>query len=256
MSEVLICGYGNIGRHMFLEICDLIKYNIPIVIYDKYDTLYNNKDCLNREYDFAFVCVPTDNIEERCDTSIVEEVLEQIKAKIIVIKSTVPVGFCDKLNKDNIVFSPEYWGTTIHSDETQDFTILGGDPKLTHKVAQLLSRIKNGNHRFIFTNYKTAELAKYMENSWIATKVTFCNEFANAAKQYGVEYEDLRNCFVADKRVSPSHTYVFEDQPYYDSHCLNKDIPALLTQCADDNIHMPLMNRVKSINLSHKQRGN
>lgn len=53
-------------------------------------------------------------------------------------------------------------------------------------------------------------------------------EFANIGKEFGVDYSELRECWLADPRVSPSHTFVYSDQPYYNSHCLNKDIPATL----------------------------
>ena len=244
--RMLIYGYGNIGHHVAIEFNDVPhKYFYDIQAKD-------SEANLKLLYDIAFICVPTDNINEQCDTSIVEEAISRIKANMIIIKSTVPVGFCDRINQENIVFSPEYWGTTKHSSDTPNFTILGGNPECTYEVADFISQIKSGNHKFIFTNYKTAELAKYMENCFIALKVTFCNEFAAAAKQYGINYEDLRNCFIADERVSPSHTFVFKNQPYYDSHCLNKDIPAYITQCKQDNIQVPLMETVHKINLQKK----
>lgn len=246
--KILICGFGNIGGHVYEELIKLRDYDYSFFIYDKYNKNANSPAILDTTYDFAFVCVPTDNIDGQCDTSVVEESLKNVNADVIVLKSTVPIGFCDKQKMPNLVYSPEYWGTTVHSKDTPDFSILGGDTKYTHKVSALFSRIKAGDYRFIFVDYKTAELAKYMENCFIGLKVTFCNEFAAAAKHYGVEYEDLRQCWTADKRVSPSHTFVYEDQPYYDSHCLNKDIPAFINQCNKDGIFVPLMQTVEMIN--------
>ena len=66
-----------------------------------------------------------------------------------------------------------------------------------------------------------------MENSFLATKVSFCIQFYEIAKQYGIDYEDLRELFILDPRVNPSHTFVYEDSPYWDSHCLNKDVLAI-----------------------------
>ena len=66
-----------------------------------------------------------------------------------------------------------------------------------------------------------------MENSFLATKVSFCNEFYEIAKTLGVHYEELRELFVLDPRVNPSHTFVYEDTPYWNSHCLNKDVPSI-----------------------------
>jgi UDP-glucose 6-dehydrogenase len=64
----------------------------------------------------------------------------------------------------------------------------------------------------------------------LALKVTFCAEFANIANEFGISYPKLREIFVLDERMGDSHTFISSDKPYYDSHCLNKDIPGLITQ--------------------------
>jgi UDP-glucose 6-dehydrogenase len=66
-----------------------------------------------------------------------------------------------------------------------------------------------------------------MENSYLAMKVSFCNQFFDIAEHAGVNYEELRELFIMDPRVNPSHTFVYRDKPYWDSHCLNKDVPAI-----------------------------
>ncbi len=121
------------------------------------------------------------------------------------------------------------------------------------KAAQIYSRVINGYYKFYFTDTVTAELAKYMLNSFLALKVTFCNEFADVAKKYNVSYPELRELFIADSRISPSHTFVYEDKPYYDSHCFNKDIPALI-KFAEGCV--PLMVGVEKINLTRKGETN
>ena len=71
-----------------------------------------------------------------------------------------------------------------------------------------------------------------MENCWLATKVSFCNQFYEIANKNGIDYEELRELFILDPRVNPSHTFAYRDHPYWNSHCLNKDVPAL-AQWAD-----------------------
>jgi UDP-glucose 6-dehydrogenase len=90
-------------------------------------------------------------------------------------------------------------------------------------------------------------MIKYMENCYLATKVVFCNSFAAACKKAGVEYDDVREGWLMDERVEPSHTIVYEDHPYYDSHCLNKDIPAFYNQFEDE-----FMSMVDAINKRRK----
>lgn len=252
MKKILICGYGNIGIHIRTE----FAYIEPeIEIYDKYKEDYCCPEKLETFYDYAIVCVPTEAKEDgSSNTSEVFEIVQKLKADTILIKSTIPVGTCEKIGMKNVVFSPEYYGTTQHSLKSPNFIILGGEKGYCCKIVQLYQRVKNGTIHYLFTDWKTAELVKYMENCWIATKVTFCNEFAKIAENFGVEYEELRECFIADERVSPYHTYVYREKPYYDSHCLNKDIPALLAMCRESKVEVPLMEQVYCSNVVMKKR--
>ena len=149
----------------------------------------------------------------------------------------------------NIIISPEFYGTTIHALNEPNFLILGGEKKLCSKVADLYHRFVKSDFHIHFTDSKTAELVKYMENSWLATKVTFCSEFYHIAKEIGVDYNELRELMCLDHRFGNSHSYIDPEKPYYDSHCLNKDIPAILKFCEDNITHSPmLLNIVKVIN--------
>lgn len=247
--NILIMGYGNIGHHIENE---LKSNNINISIYDKYKEPWNDEKQLNQYYDVAFIAVPTEKLPDgHCDTSEVYDAVSKINADAIVIKSAVPCGTCDKLAA-NVLVSPEYYGTTQHSLEAPNFLILGGCKKAAAKVVELYSLVKDGSYHFMFVDRRTAELAKYMENCWIATKVTFCSEFYKIAEKFGIPYPELRECFLADERVSPSHTYVYSDHPYYDSHCLNKDIPGLIKQCEDNGFNATFMKAVDAENKRSK----
>jgi len=246
-NKILIAGYGNIGKHLHKE---LQKLNPDI--YDKFIPEYTS--AIDNHYEVAFVCVPTEMLPDgSADISIVEEVIAAIDAEVILIKSAVPVGTCEYLTKKyrkNLVVSPEYYGTTQHSSESPNFLILGGDIKHSQKIAQLYYKVKNGSFRIRFTDHKTAELAKYMENCFLALKVTFCAEFKEIADSFGIIYEDLRECFIMDERMGDSHTFVYDKTPYYDSHCLNKDIPALIKFAGEP----PLMTAMDKINSSKKNK--
>ena len=95
-----------------------------------------------------------------------------------------------------------------------------------------------------------------MENCFLATKVTFCNEFAEIAKEFGICYEQLREIFIMDERVGSSHTFVFNDQPYYDSICLNKDIPALIKQSSNALLMTQVndINNLRKVNYLEKEK--
>ena len=238
-SSVLIVGYGNIGKHMYREFEKLHPD-----IYDPNQKEYAEKK--RERYDYAFICVPT-------DTSVVESAVKETETEIIVIKSTIPPGTTKRLMKEtgkNIVFSPENYGVTQHCKEDSGFVILGGERNLREKVAALYAVVKDGYYKIRYTDARTAELWKYMLNCYLALKVTFCNEFADIAKQYGVSYPELRELFVMDERVGASHTYVYEDKPYYDSHCFNKDVPALVSFAGEV---APLMRCMDKINRERKE---
>lgn len=232
MIETLIVGYGVVGSNLHKEYSKLLPD-----IYDKYKIEHNIKKDI--KYDFCFICVDTPFIDKNmpCDLTQVKEALEENDANIYIIKSTILPGTVDKLKEEigkHIIFSPEYYGGTQHCNNFEfDFTILGGDKEDCIKVQQLLQRVYDARHTFRIVDAKVAELIKYMENAYLGMKVAFCNQFYNIANSYGVDYENLRELFVLDPRVNPSHTFVYRDHPYYESHCLDKDIPAITyaSQC-------------------------
>lgn len=253
MYNILINGYGNIGKYMYKELEPLLKYNYTIDVYDPNIEQYREK--FDKNYLIEFICVPTDNYNDwTVNTSIVEEIIRKSTSEYTVIKSTVPVGFCDKMSKTKkqLIYSPEYYGTTQHAPQNLNFLVLGGNKTDCNVIAQLYYKIKSCDFRIHFTDYKTAELAKYMENCFLGLKVTFCCEFADIAEEFGISYPELREIFILDKRMGESHTFVDVETPYYDSHCLNKDIPALVTQ----SNKAKLMREVVNINLFKKHEYN
>ena len=233
--KVLIIGYGTVGKNLYKELSALKPdVNDNRVRKDhqlrEYDSLapYAYPPA---KYDFAFVCVDTPLMEdgEQLNILAVYDAINENNAEIYVIKSTVPIGTVEQLKiltKKRIVFSPEYYGGTQHCNNFSfDFTILGGNKQDCIEVQQLLQNCYDARHNFRITDSKTAELVKFMENAWIATKVSFCNQFYKIAETTGISYEELRELFILDPRVNPSHTFVYKDHPYWDSHCLNKDVP-------------------------------
>jgi nucleotide sugar dehydrogenase len=215
---------------------------------DSYDK-YKGIDTRNLGgYKVAFVCVDTPYTEDDPNdaSEVVSAVLEN-DADVFVVKSTVLPGTTERIARETgkrVVFSPEYYGATQHCNNFEfDFTILGGRKEDCSEVVQLLQRCHDGRHQFRMTDARTAELAKYMENCWLATKVSFCNQFARVADQAGVMYEELRELFVLDPRVNPSHTFVYGDGPYWQSHCLDKDVRAL-----SESFDAPLVGAVIEFN--------
>ncbi len=241
--RTLVIGHGVVGGNVATDLAA-----IEPDVYDKYKGI----DGRVGRYDVAFVCVDTPLVGGRLDTAEVDSAIRENDAEVFVVKSTVPVGATRALLESTgkrVVFSPEYYGATQHNRNFDfDFTILGGPREDCVLVVQLLQRVYDGRHRFAITDPETAELAKLMENAWIATKVSFCDQMYDIAESEGVCYEELRELFLMDPRVSPSHTFVPREHPYWDSHCLNKDVPELA------NSHdAPLIDAVVGFNDGRKQ---
>jgi UDP-glucose 6-dehydrogenase len=236
--KIVIVGFGTVGKQEYVKISKLNPdiYDVRIETY---------KTLKNIVYDFAIICVPTPTVEAKQDLSHVKDAINRIKANIYILKSTVLPGTTDQLIKDtgkNIIFSPEYNGETQHSTNyNYCFTILGGDIKISQKIIQMYIQVCDGRHRFKITTAKTAELAKYMHNSFMCLKTLFCAQFWEFSKDIDVAYVDLRECFIMDERVNPSNTFVYEDHPFTISKCLVKDLPAL-EQFTEKNFIQDMMN--------------
>ena len=247
MSEVLIVGYGVVGQNLARELQALHPD-----IYDKYKPEVNTK----REivYDVAFICVDTPYNERSAnDLTEVKKAIEENIAFLYVMKSTVLPGTCEQLYIETgrkVVFSPEYYGGTQHCNNFDfPFTIVGGRKEDCITVVQLLQACYDARHTFRIVDARTAELVKYMENAWLATKVSFVQQFYEIAKQTGVSYEELRELFILDPRVNPAHTFVYSDNPFWESHCLDKDVPAIA-----EAYNAPLLKAVISFNDLQKKR--
>ena len=230
MKNILIIGYGVIGKHMHATFSSAAIIDPDLGFHaDEHEDA-----CVH--YDIGFICVPTPmNEDGSCDTSIVREVAIEHKHRcdVLVVKSTVPPGTTgDIMNTyacQHMVFSPEFSSATQHGVNTdQDFVILGGTRRFTDIVAEAYKEVKPASFHIVKTSVRIAELVKYMDNAFLATKVTFCNQFFRIAKSFGVDYDELRELFLLDPRINPSHTFVYRDHPFYDSHCWNKDLPAII----------------------------
>jgi len=220
----LIIGYGIVGQNLRKEL-NAVEFDI----YDKYKGIDERKEKI---YDVAFICVDTPYTEDSInDTQEVYNALIDNEADLFIIKSAVLPETTEMLARKTgkqIVNSPEYYGSTQHANNYDfNFTILGGDIENTTKAQQFLQYCYDANHRFYHVSYLEAEIVKYMENSWLGYKVSFMHQFSDICKSHGVPYEKVRELFILDPRVNPSHTFVYDEHPYWSSHCLDKDIPAI-----------------------------
>lgn len=181
--------------------------------------------------DVAFICVPTPLKNGKLDTSIVENVVTHCQEELIIMRSTVMPGTCDRLGKlgKNIVFQPEYLGeTTNHpmtDQKSRPFMIIGGKPKNRRKVIELYQSAFNANITIRqVTNYE-AEVIKLSENRAIAFKIAQCQELYDVCEKAGVDYYIIRDAVYGDDpRFDLWWTFVYPDRRGLQSKCLPKDV--------------------------------
>ena len=245
--KIAIIGNGYVGAAMEKLFPDAVIYDEPKGI--------GSKDDVNK-CDISFVCVPTPEGEfGECDAHIVEDVISWLNTEVIVLRSTVPVGFTDsmigKYNK-NIVFQPEYCGeTTAHPYvelSRRGWITLGGKQPYVEKVINAYQQVYSSEVKIKIVDSKTAELAKYMENCFLATKVIFCNEFYDLAEKMGISYSELRETWLMDERMGRSHTFVYPESRGYGGKCLPKDVNALIVQAEGLGVDMSMLRILKEKN--------
>lgn len=208
------------------------------------------------ECDVVFVSVPTAmRPDGSCDTSIVEDAIGWVKAPLIIIRSTIAPGTTDRLiakyNK-RIVFQPEYLGETVRhvfgNMAERDFVVLGGTTENTSLAADFYKHYYNSYVRYYFCDAVTAEVAKYMENAFYAVKVTFMNEFYDIARAHGVDFNVLREIWLADPRISRDHTFVYPWARGFSGKCLPKDCNAIVKSSREHGYEPRFMAATLKIN--------
>jgi UDPglucose 6-dehydrogenase len=197
------------------------------------------------ECDLIFVCVPTPMEESgKCHLSIVESVIGALSSVIdpsknfIVLRSTVPPGTCDRLG---CYFMPEF---LTEKNYIQDFIdcehwIIGlrGQPyddrfqdhiRLLFQSSKRADQIKHDN--VIFRTNSEAEMVKYVRNTFLSVKVSFCNEMEEFCRMKGINYDGVRTAMALDSRIGLSHTAVpgHDGKRGFGGTCFPKDTNALL----------------------------
>ena len=211
-----------------------------------------NGDCTCRDMeelidtsDVIFVCVPTPMRKDgSCDTSIVESVVHELNGlaitiqdanRIIAIKSTVPPGTTNRLNKEcnniSVIFNPEFLTEANFIDDfkNQNRIIIGGERPSSTKLRQVYS-LAFPDATIVKTGSITAEMVKYFTNTFLATKVSFANEMYQICGRLGIDYDKVVEYSTYDERLGKSHWAVPGPDGHYGfgGSCFPKDINALI----------------------------
>jgi UDPglucose 6-dehydrogenase len=247
-----VIGLGTVGRatsRMLAGACKVVEFDPAH--HDVYP-LEALGDC-----DFAIVCVDTPMAGDgSCDTSNVENAVRRLPVEHVLIKSTVSPGTTDKLigaTGKRICFSPEYLnehGRGPWGDRPEDvpFLIIGGDPETRTWFMDRMVGLLGADVALFGCSALEAELVKYAENSFLATKVAFVNELYEICGALGANWHTVREGWLLDPRVGRSHSAVFPDDRGFGGKCLPKDVRAIVEAAATAGYRAALLAEVLASN--------
>ena len=222
---------------------------------------------------FQFIAVGTPPEEDgSADLSHVLAVAETIgrhmtEYRIVVDKSTVPVGTADKVRERieqtlgergakiefDVVSNPEFLkeGAAIADFMKPDRVVVGTDnPRTAELLKTLYDPFTRNRDRMIVMDVRSAELTKYAANAMLATKISFMNEMANLAERMGADIEKVRVGIGSDPRIGYSFIYPGAG---YGGSCFPKDVKALVHSAGEYEFDAQLLKSVEAVNKRQKQ---
>lgn len=188
--------------------------------------------------------------------------------RIIINKSTVPVGTADKVKETlnnklttegkmlefDVVSNPEFIkeGTAIEDFMKPDRIIIGTDnPRTTELMRELYIPFNHSRDRLVSMNTRSAELTKFAATALLATKISFMNELANISEKLGADIEQVRIGIGSDPRIG--YHFIYPGCGYGGSF-FPKDIQTLIQMADDINYKAKLLTAVEAVNERQKQR--
>ncbi|MBI5195457.1 MAG: UDP-glucose/GDP-mannose dehydrogenase family protein [Nitrospirae bacterium] len=197
---------------------------------------------------------------------VAKEIAEHMKSyKVVVTKSTVPVGTGEKLRKIisknlrehidfDIVSNPEFLreGAGIEDFMRPNRVVIGASSAQAIAIMKDLYRpLYLIETPVVITDVKTAELIKYASNAFLATKISFINELSNLCESVGADVQVVAKAMGLDRRIGPKFLHA---GPGYGGSCFPKDTLALLQIAKENNVCLDLVKAVTIVNENQKEK--
>ena len=187
--------------------------------------------------------------------------------RVIVDKSTVPVGTADKVRTAlaeelrrrgadtpfAVVSNPEFLkeGAAVEDFMRPDRIVVGADdPKAIQIMRALYAPFQRNHDRFFLMDVRSAELTKYAANAMLATRISFMNELANLAERLGADIEEVRRGIGSDPRIGFHFLYAGAG---YGGSCFPKDVKALIHTAEEAGGVLPILEAVHEVNSAQKK---
>ena len=262
-KKIGIIGNGFVGSAVRYGFSPNVGVDADVKVYDKNPNKSTHTlEEVVTESDVIFLSVPTpSNQDGSMNLDIVDSALTDISKYnfdgIILLRSTVVPGSTkklkDKYSNLRIVFNPEFLTERSANFDfiNQSRFILGGSSDDVIEVSELFRERFGSSLSIVQTNYETAELIKYMTNTFFATKISFLNDMKILADKCGVIWEDAVEGFVRDGRIGHSHLNVpGHDGKYgFGGSCFPKDIQALINFGESLGVNMRVLKSAWETNL-------
>ena len=223
-----------------------------------------------KDAEIIFLALPTPPGEDgSADLSYVLGVANDLSKiiteyKVIVDKSTVPVGTAEKVhealaknldsNLFDVVSNPEFLreGVAVQDFMKPDRVVIGtSSQKAKDKMLRLYEPFVRQGNPIIFMDERSAELTKYAANSFLATKISFMNEIANLCEKVGADVDDVRKGIGTDTRIGKR--FLFPGVGYGGS-CFPKDVQALFKTSEQNKYDFKILRSVMEVNKTQKLR--
>lgn len=245
-----VIGVGVVGRAVYQAFTEKLPSEMTYG-YDKFNKEFNDLPLIASS-ELIFVCVPTPTKGEWQDTQALVQTFGMLKEMnykgVVVVKSTVLPGVTEKLmdqfSMPNVVHNPEFLtANNAYEDFLKQPVLIGGKMSAMRIVSDAYRRANIGGPVNCYSSPSITEMAKYMHNLFLATKVSFCNEIYDVCQEAKVNYEMVAHAAQMAGKIGTSHMMVPgpDGERGFGGMCFLKDNAAFLAYADQMEVEMDIL---------------